>query len=114
MVPGDAAWKANLRAGDEILAINGDPVTRFMEVRTRISLGNHLEKGVQMLIRRPGVPEPFTVTVFPIQRGVPSIGIVSPRTTTLNSDGKPAFPGTPAAESASRRSPCFRYSASCG
>lgn len=98
VVPGEAAWKANLRAGDEILRINGEPVTRFMEVRTRISLGNHLEKGVQMTIQREGVDKPFTVTVFPIQRGVPSIGILSPRTTTLNSDGKPAFPGSPAAE----------------
>lgn len=98
VVPGDAAWKANLRTGDDILAVNGENVARFIDVKTRVSLGDDLDKGVRLLIRRPGVPQPFTVTVFPIQRGVPSIGILSPRSTTLNSEGKPAFPGTRAAE----------------
>lgn len=97
VVPGEAAWKADLRTGDEILKINGQPVTRFMEVRTKISLGNNLDKGVQIEVARPGVAKPISVNVVPIQRGLPSIGILSPRTTTLNSEGKPAFPGTPAA-----------------
>jgi regulator of sigma E protease len=97
VVPGEAAWKADLRTGDVIRKINGEPITRFMEVRTKISLGNNLEKGVQLEIVRKGDKGPRTVTVVPIQRGIPSIGILSPRTTRLNSDGKPAYPDTPAA-----------------
>jgi regulator of sigma E protease len=97
VVPGEAAWKADLRTGDEILQINEVPVTRFMEVRTKISLGDNLEKGVRLQVRRQGVGKPFTVTVVPALRGLPSIGILSPRTTILNTHGKPTFPGSPAA-----------------
>lgn len=105
VVAGDGAWKAGLRTGDEILKINGVPVTRFMEVRSKISLGNNLDRGVQIEVQRPGEPKPFTVTVIPTLRGLPSIGVLSPHTTTLNREGAPAIPGTPAAEATPRLLP---------
>jgi regulator of sigma E protease len=100
VVAGGPAWKADLRAGDEILKINDEPVTRFMEVQAKISLGNNLEKGVRIEVRRPSEPQraPFTVTVMPTLRRLPSIGVLSPRDTTLYSEGQPVIPATAAAE----------------
>lgn len=100
VVAGGPAWKADLRAGDEILKINDEPVTRFMEVQARISLGDNLEKGVRIEVQRPSEPQrpPFTVTVMPAMRRLPSIGVLSPRDTTLYSEGPPVMPATAAAQ----------------
>ena len=52
--------------GDEILEIAGKKMTQFRDLQTAISLGDiDPDKGVPMLVRRPGVKEPLTIIVKP-------------------------------------------------
>jgi regulator of sigma E protease len=92
--PGEAAWNANMRIGDDIAAIRGKPVRRFSEMQQAISVGD-IEDGVSMVIQRPRVNEPIEVTVAPDRvRAIPTIGISNPRTTTL-SEALPVAIGSP-------------------
>jgi regulator of sigma E protease len=100
VVPGEAAWRADLRPGDSIVAINdsGDRPLRFRDLMNAVALGD-LDKGINFLIEREGVDEPFWVNVKPdphIKRLRPTIGVIQPRTTEL-SDKKATISGTPAA-----------------
>ena len=101
VLPGEAAWKANLQPGDRILEIDnsGDRQLRFRDLRTAVMLAN-LDEGVNFLIERAGVDKPFLVNVKPDpdkNRMRPTIGVTPPETTTL-SDEKATFAGSPAAE----------------
>jgi regulator of sigma E protease len=96
--PGEAAWRAGLRAGDRVEQIAGRPVGRFDDLRWAVSLGN-IDNGVPMVIRRPRVAQPIDVRLFPDRnrgRPVPTVGIVSGHTTTLQ-ERDPVQPGTAAA-----------------
>jgi regulator of sigma E protease len=100
VLPGEAAWKANLQPGDRILEIDdsGDRQLRFRDLRTAVMLAN-LESGVNFLVERQGVDKPFLVNVKPDpdkNRLRPTIGVAPPETTTL-SDEKATFAGSPAA-----------------
>jgi regulator of sigma E protease len=83
--PGEAAWKADIRAGDRILQIAGKDMGQFRDLQTAISLGDiDPEKGVPIEVERPGVKEPFSVTVKPDNsRGQFFIGVASGKTTEL-------------------------------
>jgi regulator of sigma E protease len=101
VLPGEAAWKANLQPGDRILEIDdsGDRQLRFRDLRTAVMLAN-LDVGVNFLIERQGVDKPFLVNVKPDpdkKRLRPTIGVAPPLTTTLRDD-KAAYAETPAAE----------------
>jgi regulator of sigma E protease len=106
--PGEPAWQAGLRVGDEVLEIAGKKMTQFRDLQTAISLGDiDPEKGVDMLIRRPGVQEPFSVTVKPDRsRGAFLIGVASGKTTRLLENRRtwlvekrnPVIPGSVAAQ----------------
>jgi regulator of sigma E protease len=103
IAPGDAAWKANMRVGDDIRMIAGKRVKRFSEMQAAISVGD-IDDGVTMEIQRPGVKEPLTLTVVPDRTQVwPTIGILSPLITTLR-EPRPATLGTPP----SKASPAFQ------
>jgi len=95
VLPGEAAWQSNIRPGDDIIEINGKPVSRYVDLQRNVSLGD-LQTGVALLIRRPGVKEPIALTVFPEKgKEVPRIGVVPPRTTTLASFDLSGVPGSP-------------------
>jgi len=92
--PGEPAWRANIEPGDEIVQINGSTgPLRWRDLMAAVALGN-MEKGVEFTIERPGVEEQLVFNVHPDKVGsrlVPTIGVSSPRTTTL--DRKPIVNG---------------------
>jgi len=97
VLPGEAAWRNNLKVDDQIVEIAGEKVHRFRDLQARISLGD-IDGGVPLVVRRPGVDREFSVTVTPDRvRLIPTIGIVNPRTTTLLESENPVRPGSPAA-----------------
>ncbi len=100
VLPGSAAWKADLQPGDEFLQIDdsGSRPLRFRDLMTAVTLGD-IQRGVDFEIKRQGVEKPFRVSVKPAPdklRMRPTIGVAPPRTTQL-SDQKPVIDGTPAA-----------------
>jgi regulator of sigma E protease len=103
VVPGEAAWQADMRGGDEVLQIGDRPSKyplRYRDLMHAVVLGD-LKEGVKFKLKRPGVEEPFWVTVYPAtgeerDRLAPTIGVISGVTTQL-SDKIPVEPGTPAA-----------------
>ncbi len=100
VMPGEAAWRADLRPGDSFLAINnsGDRQLRFRDLMNAVALCD-LEKGIDFLVQREGVEKPFWVNVRPDpdkKRFRPTIGVLSPRTTQL-AEKNPAIKDTPAA-----------------
>jgi regulator of sigma E protease len=98
VVPGAPAWQAGLEVGDQITQIRGKPVERYKDLKAAVSVGD-ISGGVPMVVHRPGVPEPLTITVQPrkTKRGpVPTIGIIQPMSPVLHKK-LPVLPGTPAA-----------------
>jgi len=84
LLPGDPAWVAGLRPGDEIIRIGDVENPRFKDLQSSVALGSNLQDGVKFTIRRPGVAEPMPFTIFPDLTGLaPRIGIISASTTTL-------------------------------
>ena len=97
LIPGEAAWKANLQIGDQIVAINGEKVNKFRDLQANISLGD-IDNGVNVTIKRPGITAEQTVKIVPDRtRLIPTIGISNPWTTTLSTKVAPTQPGSPAA-----------------
>ncbi len=95
LLPGEAAWQENLQVGDTILEVAGRKILKFRDMQEAISLGDDLEQGVPMVVRRPGVDEPFDVTVLPDSSGLlPRIGIFSSSTTTLRDKHPAVIPGS--------------------
>ena len=79
IIPGEAAWQANLKVGDEIVDIAGRKIKRFRDMQEAVSLGD-IQNGIPITVRRTGVAEPITVTVTPDATGLlPRIGIANPR-----------------------------------
>ena len=100
VLPGEAAWRADMQPGDTILAINnsGDRPLRFRDLMNAVALCD-LDEGIDFLVKREGVEKPFVINVLPDpdkKRFRPTIGVVNPRTTQL-ADKEPALPHTPAA-----------------
>ncbi len=84
LLPGDPAWTAGLRPGDEIIRIGDIDNPRFRDLQNRVALGDNIDKGVKFVVRRAGVAEPLDFTIFPDPTGLaPRIGILSASTTTL-------------------------------
>ena len=96
IIPGEAAWQANLKVGDEIVEVAGRKIKRFRDMQEAVSLGD-LQNGLPITVRRKGVAEPITVTVTPDASGLlPRIGIANPRSTTLLKKEICVLPGTAA------------------
>ncbi len=100
VLPGEAAWTANLQPGDQILAIgdSGDQQLRYRDLLTAVALCD-LQKGIDFTIRRAGVAEPFRVNVKPDpdkNRMRPTIGVLPPRISSLSPE-KAVYADTPAA-----------------
>ena len=101
VLPGEAAWKANLQPGDRILEIDdsGDAaaISRSDERPWRWATWTAASI---FAIEREGVDKPFLVNVKPDpdkNACGPRSASLPPQTTTL-SDEKATFAGTPAAE----------------
>lgn len=78
VVPGNPAWQMDLRPGDQIVKIAGEPVDRFQDLRAKISIGD-IQNGVPLVIDRPGVEKPIEVIVQPSRgRMMPTIGVAPP------------------------------------
>jgi len=98
IIPGEAAWQANLKVGDEIVEVAGRKIKRFRDMQEAVSLGD-LQNGLPITVRRKGVAEPITVTVTPDASGLlPRIGIANPRSTTLLKKEIAVLPGSAAGE----------------
>ena len=96
LIPGDAAWRAGFRPGDQIIEIAGEKVERFQDLQKYVAVGD-IENGVTMQIKRPGVREPLKFLLHPDRtRGLPTIGIWVPYSTTLVGN-EPALPDSAAA-----------------
>ncbi|MBI3837247.1 MAG: site-2 protease family protein [Planctomycetia bacterium] len=101
VLPGQAAWKANLQPGDMFVQIDhsGDRQLQFHDLMLAVALGN-MEKGIDLQIKREGVTEPFWVNLKPDPDKNPlrpTIGVAGPATTKL-APKNPVVEGTPAAK----------------
>ena len=98
-MPGEGAWQADLKVGDEILEVGGQPVVTFQDMLEAVTLGD-AQKGIPLVVRRPGRAELLHTEVTASQaEGRPRIGVVSPATMMLNTRKEIATrAGSPAAE----------------
>lgn len=97
VIPGSPAWQAGLEIGDEIVQIDDLKKPRFRDLRSGVSL-NDPDQRIPLVVSRPGVEEALTFQLLPDStRGIPTIGIKSPRSLTLYRD-QPYLPDSPAAE----------------
>lgn len=95
--PGEAAWQAGLRPGDQIDEIAGKKTERFEDLQKDVTVGD-IDNGVTMIIKRPGVEEPLKFLLHPdFIRGLPTIGISNPFITSLRKDDPFVWPGSAAA-----------------
>lgn len=114
VLSGEAAWQADLRPGDAILEIDGQEMHQFRDLNTAIQLGDiNVGDSVSLLVRRPGIEKPFTVTAKPDRsRGAFLLGITGGYTTRLIENRKtwlvhkrhPVLPGS----AADRAEPALR------
>ncbi len=98
VLPGEAAWRAGLRAGDKIVQIGEVKHPMFRDLQRDVNLGDNLESGVKFVVQRPGTKEPLTFKVTPDRgpdRLAPMIGITGPRTRELAKP--PVSPASPLA-----------------
>jgi regulator of sigma E protease len=103
VLPGEAAWKADMRPGDRIVKIGDESSSenlRFRDLQAAVMFSDP-ETGVRFKIKRDGIDEPFWLTVKPDTsdkaRLRPTIGAVPARTTKLDKR-EPAVPGSVAGE----------------
>ena len=98
LIPGEGAWRADIRPGDDILKVNGRRVVVFDDILKAVTLGD-VENGVTLLVRRPGQEKPLKLKVeADPSGGMPHIGVLSSSTTTLGREGVAALAASPAAE----------------
>jgi len=98
-IPGEAAWQEGLRSGDQILEIAGRKIEKFRDMQQAVSLGDNLEQGIPVFVKRPGVKDRLSFTVMPDSSGLlPRIGIISSSKTRLQTEGLAAVPGSAAAQ----------------
>jgi regulator of sigma E protease len=77
VVAGGGAWQSGIRAGDTILEVGGAKVRTFQQMLRAIVSGEAGE-GLPVVVKRPGVKDPFEVIVKPQKLGgKPTIGIIS-------------------------------------
>ena len=104
VLPGSPAYRAGLRAGDEIVAIDDRRDVGVKDVMNRVSLSGAGEK-VRFTIRRPGLDSEQTLAIEPLrdESGVmPTIGIyfassleLFPKSPFQTPPGEPIDPAKP-------------------
>jgi regulator of sigma E protease len=86
MFPGEAAWMADLRPGDQIVQLGDIKKPRFQDLRQQVALGD-IEHGVPLLVKRKGVEEVLSFTVMPERKPdglAPRIGMAAAETLELH------------------------------
>ncbi len=100
VLPGRPAWQMGFRVGDQIVAIGGKRIERFSDLQKMVSLSQVPPEGIEVVLQRPkpdGTTETITRYVHPTKGGlIPTIGVVSYRTTQLIEEGLPCVPGSAA------------------
>ncbi|MBX3413070.1 MAG: site-2 protease family protein [Pirellulales bacterium] len=85
VLPGQPAWRADIRPGDEVLQIGNIANPRFkQDLRSEVAFG--AKDGVKLVIQRPGVTEPINVTLRPDSETqlLPTIGVASLSTNVIH------------------------------
>jgi len=99
---GGAAWRAGLRTGDEIVAINGRQNPIFNDLKHGLTVGS-VARGTEFTVRRPGDAATRTVVLKPdTDLGAPTIGVTSPVSLTVPAAVADRLPGA-----AGRAQPAF-------
>ncbi|HYO25546.1 MAG TPA: site-2 protease family protein [Lacipirellulaceae bacterium] len=94
--PGTPAWQADIRPGDDVIQVGAFEMPSYDDLRGGVMLGD-VQGGIPFVIRREGVAEPITKTLFPKQgAGLPRVGIAPPASLLLGEE-LTALPDTPAA-----------------
>jgi len=105
VVAGSPAYKAGVRPGDEVVAINGQGGVGFVDLTRAAGLSGDGE-AVTLTLKRPGAEAPVTVAIRPRReaRGdMPTVGILMPEGLALVDDRpyiRPAGATATAAEGA--------------
>ena len=78
VLPGSPAYEAGLRAGDEIVAIDGRRQVAFKQLLHKVSLSAKGQQ-VHFAVRRPGVDKELDLAIEPRREGdvIPTIGLYS-------------------------------------
>jgi regulator of sigma E protease len=106
---GGAAWRAGIRADDHILKIDDRDNPTFQDLRP-IVMSTRKGNSVKLLIKRPGLDEPFSVDVEPLREEgtyFPTLGIFAEQKPTLLSLKKKGFHPTIAGTIAAKVEPQF-------
>lgn len=96
VIPGQGAWRADFQAGDRILAIDGKPIEKFIELRSNVTslTSSDIADGVAVRIQRG--EEILDVNVRPEStRSIVMLGITSVLTMQLRQES-PTRKHTPA------------------
>ena len=98
VAPGSAAYEADLRPGDEIVAIGDTQNPSFSQLMQSVTLGD-LENGIEFQVRRAATDEVETINLRPRQTSgrLAKVGIASPATLRL-SQIQPVFDDTAASK----------------
>jgi regulator of sigma E protease len=90
---GGAAWRAGLRTGDEIVAINGRRNPIFNDLKHGLTVGS-VAQGTEFTVRRPDDDSTRTVVLKPdTDLGAPTIGVTSPVSLTVPAAVADKLPG---------------------
>ncbi|MGL4462116.1 MAG: RIP metalloprotease RseP [Planctomycetia bacterium] len=91
--PGDPAWNVGLRAGDEVISINGHPRADYEMLLNEVALTNPASETVKMTVKRGD--ETFDVDIAPVQRELKPIVGVAPNNGLKLAPDDPVLPKTP-------------------
>ncbi len=101
VAPGSAAYEADIRPGDEIVAIGETQNPSFNQLMQSVTLGD-LENGLEFKVRRAATDEVESINLLPRQNSgrLARVGIASPFTLRM-SEVKPVFDDSSAANASS-------------
>ena len=88
VVAGSPAYKAGLRAGDEVVSLDGSREFSYGELARTVALSG-AGRSIRLVVRRPGVEAPIAIEVAPARATGdpnPTIGINSAADLTLDED----------------------------
>ncbi|MSR61869.1 MAG: RIP metalloprotease RseP [Planctomycetes bacterium] len=73
--PGDAAERAGLRTGDQVLRIDGTEVRGWLEIKTLVERAGRGQRPAEFRVRRAGAPDHLTIAVQPEARAIADYGL---------------------------------------
>jgi regulator of sigma E protease len=94
VIPGEAAWKADIRVGDRIEMVAGEKIHQFPDLVRLVVLGD-VQTGIPVVIQRPGVGKITVRLTTDRVREIPSVGIRVPLIPVLG-EKTPVIPGSAA------------------